>query len=113
MIERKRSTSDDARHAEQLIGAWFESIRAAPEQGMTEEAVGTQQSAMELFGRNLRAGVVRTLGGLVIEYLTFAAGVLLALLLFATRIPFGFVDRTFGWRLRERVVDLLARASPG
>jgi len=68
---------------------------------------------MSLFGERLRAGAASALGGLFVEYLTFAAAVFLALLLFATRVPFSWMDRTFGWRLRERVVDLLARASPG
>lgn len=43
----------------------------------------------------------------------FAAAVFLALGLFLTRVPLGMVDRAFGFRLRERFIDLLARVSPG
>jgi hypothetical protein len=43
----------------------------------------------------------------------FAAAVFLALGLFLTRAPLRVLDRTLGWRLRERFVDLLARVSPG
>jgi hypothetical protein len=69
---------------------------------------------VRLFGSALRGGgIVRSLVGLFIEYLTFAAAVFLALLLFATRYPLGFLDRALGFRLRQRVVDALARVSPG
>ncbi len=71
------------------------------------------RSPFRLFGERLRRGAVRALGGLLVEYLIFAAAVFLALLLFATRVPLAVLDRTFGWRLRERVVDFLAWASPG
>jgi hypothetical protein len=81
--------------------------------GIIENAREPHRSALSLFGEALRGGVVLALWGLFVEYLTFAAAVFLALLLFATRVPVGWLDRTFGWRLRERAVDLLARASPG
>ena len=51
--------------------------------------------------------------GILVEYLMFASGVFLALMLFATRVPLRFIDTTFGLRLRERFVDFLARVSPG
>jgi len=51
--------------------------------------------------------------GLFVEYAMFASAVFLALMLFATRVPLRVLDRAFGWRLRERFVDFLARVSPG
>jgi hypothetical protein len=60
-----------------------------------------------------RTGLLRAALGLPVEYAMFASAVFLALFLFATRVPLRLVDRTFGIRLRERFVDLLARISPG
>jgi hypothetical protein len=51
--------------------------------------------------------------GLFVEYLMFASGIFLALMLFATRVPLRIIDTTFGLRLRERFIDFLAWLSPG
>lgn len=50
---------------------------------------------------------------LLVEYLVFVAAVLFALGLFATRLPLRLVDRVTGLRLRERLIDLIARIAPG
>ena len=77
----------------------------APEQTSRDPFALFQEAAR---GRPLRAGF-----GLALEYATFAAGLGLALTLFATRVPMRLVDRALGSRLRERFTDLLAKVSPG
>jgi len=71
------------------------------------------KDAVALFGQKARATPVRALGGLFVEYLMFAAALFLAGSLLVTRAPLGWFDRLFGLRLRERLVELLARVSPG
>jgi hypothetical protein len=77
---------------------------------MTVEELGPSSPEVDAAERvsPLRAGL-----GLFVEYAMFASAVFLALMLFATRVPLRVVDRAFGWRLRERFVDFLARVSPG
>jgi hypothetical protein len=71
------------------------------------------QDPYRLYAAALRARPIGVGLGLGIEYLTFAAGLFLALLLFLTRVPMRIIDRTFGLRLREHCVNALARISPG
>ena len=73
----------------------------------------THRSAGALFRDAVRAHPLGSSLGLAVEYAMFAAGVALALALFATRVPMRLIDRTFGLSLRERFVELLARVSPG
>jgi hypothetical protein len=73
----------------------------------------SQRSAAELFREAAHGRPIRAALGLGVEYAMFASAVGLAAALFATRVPLGWVDRTFGLSLRERFVDLLARISPG
>lgn len=49
----------------------------------------------------------------MVEYAMFDAAVGLALALAAARAPLSAADRVLGLELRRRVVDLLARLSPG
>ena len=70
-------------------------------------------SGTGLFMEALRQKPLGTSVGLVVEYLTFASAVFLAITLYLTRKPMAFVDRLLGLRLRERFVDLIARVSPG
>jgi hypothetical protein len=70
-------------------------------------------SGTELFTESLRRKPVGTSLGLVVEYLTFASAVSLALSLYLTRKPMAFVDRVLGLRLRGRFLELIARISPG
>jgi hypothetical protein len=91
----------------------FDSLNPRLIKDAIENSEEPHQNAVKLFGAVLRRSAFRAGVGLVIEYLTFASAVFLALLLFATRIPLGFLDRAFGFRIRQRVVDALARVSPG
>ena len=70
-------------------------------------------SAGTLFQAALRERPVRTSLGLAVEYAMFAAGLGLAIALFATRVPLRVLDRALGLRTRERFVRFLARVSPG
>ena len=70
-------------------------------------------SGTGLFIEALRQKPFGTSLGLVVEYLTFASAVFLAVTLYLTRKPMAFVDRMLGLRLRERFIDLIARVSPG
>jgi hypothetical protein len=74
--------------------------------------LGTR-SGVGLFREALREKPVSTAAGLVLEYLTFASAVFLALSLYLTRHPMAFLDRVLGLRLRERFVELIAKVSPG
>jgi len=65
------------------------------------------------FVRALRERPVRALAGLLVEYAGYVAACVFVLLLLATRLPLGFIDRTTGLRLRERCIDLIARIAPG
>ena len=56
---------------------------------------------------------MRTSLGLCVEYALFASGIFLAAGLFVSLFPFRIIDRTFGLRLREHFVELIARVSPG
>ena len=70
-------------------------------------------SAFGRFTRALRERPMRALAGLLCEYASYLAACVFVLLLLATRLPLGFIDRTTGLRLRERIIDLIARVSPG
>ena len=70
-------------------------------------------SGVGLFAHALRQKPLGTSLGLVVEYLTFASAVFLAMSLYLTRKPMAFVDRLLGLRLRERFLELIARISPG
>jgi hypothetical protein len=72
-----------------------------------------RRSGLVLFGRELRRRPIQTGAYLLVEYAMFFAAVVLALLLFATRTPMSLLDRTLGLRLRERFIELIAKASPG
>jgi hypothetical protein len=85
----------------------------SPEPTPSAAAPGDRSSALGAFGAALRQRPIRTSLGLGVEYAMFASAVGLALALFVTRVPLRGVDRAFGWRMRERFVDLLARISPG
>lgn len=68
---------------------------------------------LALFGRALRERPFGASAGLILEYAGFFAASVFVLLLVLTRAPLRVVDRVFGLRLRERFIDLVARASPG
>jgi hypothetical protein len=65
------------------------------------------------FAVELKKAPAMTSLGLVAEYGMFASAIFLAGSLYATRVPMRAVDRVLGLRLRERFIDLIARASPG
>jgi hypothetical protein len=68
---------------------------------------------LEQLGRSLRARPLRTLLGLGLEYAGYVAACVFALLLVASRSPLAWLDRSTGWKLRERCIELIARVSPG
>lgn len=68
---------------------------------------------IELFGQKLSRSPARTLLGLALEYAGFLAAVVFVVLLLVTRVPLRLVDRALGTRTRERLIELLARVSPG
>jgi hypothetical protein len=70
-------------------------------------------SGTGLFAESLRRKPVGTSVGLVVEYLTFASAVFLAISLYLTRKPMAFLDRVLGLGLRDRFLSLIARISPG
>ncbi|HVU03045.1 MAG TPA: hypothetical protein VHE30_14895 [Polyangiaceae bacterium] len=70
-------------------------------------------SAFSLYGESLRDRPVGASLGLVVEWLMFFSAVVLALGLFATRVPLRLLDGALGLRLRERFVDFIAKVSPG
>lgn len=85
----------------------------APPSTAAKSPDGTRPSGVASFQAALRAKPIRTSLGLGVEYAMFASGASLALGLFATRVPLRLIDRALGLRLRERFIDLLAKASPG
>jgi hypothetical protein len=85
----------------------------APPSTVANSPDDTRPSGVALFQAELQAKPLRTSLGLGVEYAMFASGASLALGLFATRVPLRLIDRAFGLRLRERFIDLLAKASPG
>ena len=70
-------------------------------------------SGTGLFAEALRERPLATSLGFILEYLTFASAVFLAISLYLTRKPMAFVDRVLGLRLRDRFIELIARISPG
>lgn len=70
-------------------------------------------NGIEQFGRSLRARPLHTLLGLGLEYAGYLAACVFALLLIATRAPLAWLERGTGLRLRERLIELIARVSPG
>ena len=84
-----------------------------PVPGSSAQPRAASRSAFRLFQDAAREHPLRASLGLGAEYAMFAAGMGLALALFATRAPMRLIDRTFGLSLRERFVELLARVSPG
>jgi hypothetical protein len=87
--------------------------KAADSRAAVRVDSGVHRNAFGLFGDALRERPVRTPLGLGVEYAMFAAGLGLAVGLFATRIPLRVLDGALGLRTRERFIDLLARISPG
>ena len=69
--------------------------------------------ALTLFWLSVKRRPFATILGLPLEYLTFFAAVGFAIFLLVTRAPLALCDRVFGWHLRERFIELIARISPG
>ena len=65
------------------------------------------------FGRALRENPPRAMARLCVEYSGYFAAWGFVAFLVATRRPLRAIDRRFGLRLRERVIDAIARVSPG
>jgi hypothetical protein len=103
----------------QVVSGWgFAPARLQPKDEALERSPVTPpelrtRSGVGLFRAALRERPVGAAAGLVVEYLTFASAVFLAITLYLTRHPMGFLDRVLGLRLRERFVDFIARISPG
>jgi hypothetical protein len=117
-IPRVPSANSDVRNGE--CGPVGIAERAAPVSAsnvqVNEHASSTRNPSLDgpaLFAQKLRAAPLRACAGLVIEYGMFASGMFLALLMFVSRHPLGFVDRKLDLHLRERVIDFIARISPG
>lgn len=68
---------------------------------------------MRLLGERFRASPLRTVGGLALEYAGYFAACVFVVLLVVTRWPLRLVDGALGTRTRERLIDLVARVSPG
>lgn len=85
----------------------------APPSTSAKDPNDTTRRGVALFQAELQAQPIRASLGLGVEYAMFASGASLALGLFATRVPLRLIDRALGLRLRERFIDLLAKASPG
>jgi hypothetical protein len=88
-------------------------MNPAVEQSLVATPKVESRSGLGLFVEALRQKPLGTSLGLVVEYLTFASAVFLAITLYLTRKPMAFVDRVLGLRLRERFIELIARVSPG
>ena len=68
---------------------------------------------LTLLGLALRRHPLRTLGGLLVEYLGFVSAILFVLFLLLTRVPLRVLDSLTGWEIRRRIIDAIARVSPG
>ena len=68
---------------------------------------------LTLFGAALRRRPLPALGGLLLEYLGFVSAILFVLLLLLTRVPLRVLDSLTGWEIRRRIIDAIARVSPG
>lgn len=68
---------------------------------------------LALFATSLRARPLKTAAGLGVEYAGFVAACVFAALLLLTRVPLAWLDRVTGLGLRERLIDRIARLSPG
>jgi hypothetical protein len=65
------------------------------------------------FYAQLRRHPLRALLGLAYEYAGYVAACIFALVLLSTRWPLGLLDRSCGLHIRDRLIDLVSRASPG
>jgi hypothetical protein len=66
-----------------------------------------------LLGKALGARPFGTILGFGLEYAGYAAACAFAGVLLVTRFPLAYVDRVSGLQLRERIIDGVARVSPG
>jgi len=66
-----------------------------------------------LFLAKLRTRPAAAVGGLALDYATYAAMVPFFVLLWAFKWPLGLVDRMTGWRVREAIVDAIAKVAHG
>jgi hypothetical protein len=70
-------------------------------------------TAVQRFSRQLHDQPLRTLLGLAYEYAGYVAACVFVLLLLASRVPLRVLDRIPGLRIRERIIELISRVSPG
>lgn len=68
---------------------------------------------VELFREKVRKAPLGAAASLAVEYAMFETAAALALSVYLTRKPLAFVERVSGVRVREHLVDFVARLSPG
>ena len=66
-----------------------------------------------LFLAKLRARPAAAVGGLLLDYATYAAMVPFFVLLWASKWPLWLVDRMTGWHVREAVISAIAKIAHG
>ena len=66
-----------------------------------------------LFLAKLRTRPAAAVGGLGMDYATYAAMVAFLVLLWTFKWPLWLVDRVTGWRVREAVINTIAKVAHG
>jgi hypothetical protein len=66
-----------------------------------------------LFLAKLRTRPAAALGGLALDYATFAAMVPFFVLLWVFKWPLRLLERITGWRVRKALVDAIAKVAHG
>jgi hypothetical protein len=70
-------------------------------------------TGLSFVARELRRRPIGTVAGLGLEYAGWVGGCIFVVALLATRIPLLALDRLAGTRVRERLIDAIARMSNG
>ena len=76
-------------------------------------SIGERDSPLRRFGRELRRRPAAALLWLLLEYLQYMGGIGFSLVLLITRVPLRILDRITGLRVRERLIETVARLFPG
>ena len=76
-------------------------------------AAPPRSTPVERFRSALSERPADTLVALLLEYLQFMGGIQFSLLLLVTRAPLRALDDATGLRVRERLIDGVARLFPG
>jgi hypothetical protein len=69
--------------------------------------------SLEYLRDNFAKRPLGTIFGLLLEYAGFVAACAFVVVLWATRFPLRYLDETFGLTIRRRLIEMVAKLSPG